>query len=50
MRELNELFIEITNNCLQKCVHCSSAASCENNEKIGLVNIKKTVEKSRGIR
>ena len=52
MRELNELFIEITNNCLQKCVHCSSAASCENNEKIGLVNIKKMVEAalSRGLK
>lgn len=52
MRELNELFIEVTNRCLQKCVHCSSAASCESIEEISFINIKKMVDAAltRGLR
>lgn len=44
MRTLNELFIEITNRCMQKCVHCSSGASCKGYDEISFIDIKKLVD------
>ena len=41
---LNELFLEITNRCLQKCIHCSSVASCKGNDKLSLSIIRNLIE------
>lgn len=41
---LNELFLEITNRCLQKCIHCSSMTSCKSNDKLNLSIIRNLIE------
>lgn len=41
---LNELFLEITNRCLQKCIHCSSVASCKGNDRLSFSIIRNLIE------
>lgn len=38
-RRIEELFIEITNHCLQRCIHCSSDADCNQYAEISFKNI-----------
>lgn len=40
MKVLKELFVEVTNRCCQKCVHCSSSAQFKNYPEISLDNLK----------
>ena len=44
-RKIEELYIEITNHCVQKCIHCSSNATCNHYAEIPLENIQNTVQK-----
>lgn len=40
---LRELYVEVTNYCLQSCVHCSSCAGPQASEFIPLYNLKKLI-------
>lgn len=42
-RNIEEIFIEITNHCLQSCIHCSSKATRTNYSEITLASLKKIV-------
>lgn len=44
-RKIEELFIEITNHCLQRCIHCSSNATCSQYEEISFEKILDTVDR-----
>ena len=44
-RRIEELFIEITNYCLQRCIHCSSNADCNRYAEISFANIQDTVQR-----
>lgn len=44
-RRIEELFIEITNHCLQRCIHCSSNADCNRYAEISFANIQDTVQR-----
>lgn len=43
MNKLRELFIEVTNHCYQKCIHCSSSADC-NGPEIPFQNLKRLID------
>ena len=43
MNKLRELFIEVTNHCYQKCIHCSSSADC-NGPEIPFQNFKHLID------
>lgn len=51
-RRIEELFIEITNHCLQRCIHCSSDADCNQYAEIPFENVQDTVQRlmSMGLR
>lgn len=44
-KRIEELFIEITNHCLQRCIHCSSNATCNQYAEISIGNILDTVNR-----
>lgn len=44
-RRIEELFIEITNHCLQRCIHCSSDAGCNQYAEISFKNIHDVVQR-----
>ena len=47
MEKLRHIFIEITNCCYQKCIHCSSCALAQSSDLIPLTIIKKMVREAK---
>lgn len=45
MNKVRELFIEVTNHCYQKCIHCSSSANC-NGPEIPFQYLKQLIDKA----
>lgn len=45
-QNLTELFVEVTNECLQGCIHCSSCASTQNYDYIQLNNLYDLIDQS----
>ena len=43
MDELRDIFVEVTNCCYQKCMHCSSCAEAESYPEIKLDDLKKII-------
>lgn len=43
MDELRDIFVEVTNCCYQKCMHCSSCAEAGSYPEINLIDLKKVV-------
>lgn len=44
--QIQELFIEITNQCQQKCIHCSSSANDTDYESLSLDDIKRVINET----
>lgn len=44
--QIQELFIEITNQCQQKCIHCSSSANDNNYDILSLEDIKRVINET----